>query len=92
MKKERANILISILLILVIILAIISRQKYLNTQTENYQQQQFTDLSFLYIDNPISNKKISDYSFSNKSIPGKYDLYDRKKKISKKLVTITIFL
>ena len=57
MKKERANILISILLILVIILAIISRQKYLNTQTENYQQQQFTDLSFLYIDNPISNKQ-----------------------------------
>ena len=78
MKKEKANILISILLILVIILAIISRQKYLNTQTENYQQQQFTDLSFLYIDNPISNKQISDYSFPNKSIPGKYDLYDHK--------------
>ena len=78
MKKERAKILIPILLILVIILAIVSRQKYLNTKTENYQQQQFTDLSFLYEDDLTSNKQISNYSFPNKSIPGKYDLYNHR--------------
>ena len=77
MKKERAKILIPILLILVIILAIVSRQKYLDTKTENYQQQKLSDLSFLYEDE-VQGKQIEDYIFPQKFRVGQFNLYNHK--------------
>ena len=80
MKKERAKILIPILLILVIILAIVSRQKYLDTKMENYQQQKLSDLSFLYDDNANSQAKyVEAYPFPQLYRPDQFNLYDHRR-------------